>query len=453
IHMYIDGYAGSSEATRVAVGSTNKYRNDVNTNEDLLKYNLTGNHGFEYYVDLSSTGLTGTHTIYLYALDTSGANTHTMFDTATVDIEANVNPEGYFDEITTNSKGTLRVIGWAFDPNSSSKSVNVYASVGGEYGTSGAYSISLGSADIERADINRVYSIDGNHGINSVIDLTDTGLSGTQTVYLYAEDLNTEEKTLIGSKSVTVPENNSPTAWLEAAVGYAGSLHIGGWAFDSDSPSESVDVEVYIGDTYITTLQTDVLRNDVNNEFSITGNHGFAAMIDLRGFDITGSCEVHVYGVDLSDLKNSEATKSPMTAELLSPYTIEYDANGGNNEPESQEKAYGIDLTLSSEKPVRKGFEFVGWNTSADGSGAAYEPGDIISTNSSFTLYAQWESALGDINVNGSLEKADVSLLLKYLAGMTELTEEQFETADFNSDGNIDLRDAAAILKEADKAE
>ena len=34
--------------------------------------------------------------------------------------------------------------------------------------------------------------------------------------------------------------------------------------------------------------------------------------------------------------------------------------------------------------------EFLGWNTKADGSGTAYQPGDKITVEEDIILYAQW---------------------------------------------------------------
>ena len=42
-------------------------------------------------------------------------------------------------------------------------------------------------------------------------------------------------------------------------------------------------------------------------------------------------------------------------------YTITYNANGGTGAPSSQTKTYGVDLTLSSTKPTRTNYNFMGW--------------------------------------------------------------------------------------------
>ena len=74
-------------------------------------------------------------------------------------------------------------------------------------------------------------------------------------------------------------------------------------------------------------------------------------------------------------------------------YTISYNANGGSGAPGSQTKTHGTDLTLSSTKPTRNGYNFSKWTTGKDGSGTSYAPGATYNANTSITLYAQWISA------------------------------------------------------------
>jgi uncharacterized repeat protein (TIGR02543 family) len=57
-----------------------------------------------------------------------------------------------------------------------------------------------------------------------------------------------------------------------------------------------------------------------------------------------------------------------------------------------QTKIYGTNLTLHSATPTRTGYVFNGWNTAADGSGTAFQPGETYSAEVSVTLYAQWLS-------------------------------------------------------------
>lgn len=74
-------------------------------------------------------------------------------------------------------------------------------------------------------------------------------------------------------------------------------------------------------------------------------------------------------------------------------YTITYNANGGSGAPSAQEKTYGTALTLSSTKPTRANYNFLGWGTSASATTVAYASGASYTANASITLYAIWELA------------------------------------------------------------
>ena len=71
-------------------------------------------------------------------------------------------------------------------------------------------------------------------------------------------------------------------------------------------------------------------------------------------------------------------------------YTVSYNANGGSGAPSSQTKYQGYNLTLSSTKPTRAGYEFNGWNTNSSGTGTNYSAGGTYSSDSGVTLYAKW---------------------------------------------------------------
>lgn len=73
-------------------------------------------------------------------------------------------------------------------------------------------------------------------------------------------------------------------------------------------------------------------------------------------------------------------------------YTVSYNANGGTGAPSSQTKTYGVALTLSSTKPTRTNYNFLGWATSATGA-VEYQPGASYTKNGAVTLYAIWEIA------------------------------------------------------------
>lgn len=71
-------------------------------------------------------------------------------------------------------------------------------------------------------------------------------------------------------------------------------------------------------------------------------------------------------------------------------FTITYNANGGTGIPSPQTKESGKALTLSSTKPTRLGYTFLGWATSASASNAQYNAGSSFTVDANTTLYAVW---------------------------------------------------------------
>ncbi len=77
-------------------------------------------------------------------------------------------------------------------------------------------------------------------------------------------------------------------------------------------------------------------------------------------------------------------------------YTLSYDANGGSGAPSAQ--SGNTSYTVSSTKPTRSGYNFLGWSTSSTATSASYAPGSTISISKNTTLYAVWSKT--NINTN-----------------------------------------------------
>jgi uncharacterized repeat protein (TIGR02543 family) len=72
---------------------------------------------------------------------------------------------------------------------------------------------------------------------------------------------------------------------------------------------------------------------------------------------------------------------------------LNYDPNGGTGStPAQTENDDGQTMTIAENGFTRNGDNFIGWNTKADGTGIAYQPGDSLVLPKNMTLYAQWES-------------------------------------------------------------
>ena len=71
-------------------------------------------------------------------------------------------------------------------------------------------------------------------------------------------------------------------------------------------------------------------------------------------------------------------------------YTIKYDPNGGFNAPLSQTKYYGEVTYLSSQKPTRIGYDFLGWSTDSTATYAEYYEGESYYEDEDVIFYAVW---------------------------------------------------------------
>lgn len=100
-------------------------------------------------------------------------------------------------------------------------------------------------------------------------------------------------------------------------------------------------------------------------------------------------------------------------------HTVSYNANGGSGAPGNQTKTFGSQMFLTTTKPTREGYTFVGWNTAADGSGTVYYAGDEYTADrngGTVTLYAQWD--------DGSAPTASIKVTPNTWAYEPEITVE-----------------------------
>lgn len=130
-------------------------------------------------------------------------------------------------------------------------------------------------------------------------------------------------------------------------------------------------------------------------------------------------------------------------------YTVTYDAAGGTGAPEPQTKIHGVDLTLSSVKPVRDGYCFVGWNMFEGiehhgdyvyDEGGIYESGGIYDVDADVTLYAMWRR--DDQPKYGAV---DLVALMKYIVGVE--VDEELIIIDPNGDDVTDVLDVIRLVR------
>ena len=134
-------------------------------------------------------------------------------------------------------------------------------------------------------------------------------------------------------------------------------------------------------------------------------------------------------------------------------YTISYNANGGSGAPSSQTKIHGVSLILSSTKPTRTGYTFLGWSTSSTASGASYYPGGSFTANTNTVLFAVWKKNYdsGDTTGDGKITSDDALLTLQHCVGKISLLGDAIIAADVDGGSDITSSDALLILQYAVK--
>ena len=121
------------------------------------------------------------------------------------------------------------------------------------------------------------------------------------------------------------------------------------------------------------------------NRFTRTGYTfvGWNTKADGSGTSYSNKANVK----NLTAVKDATVPLYAQWAKTSSTYTIEFKANGGTGEMNSQQVVNGF-LNLNSFK--RDYYTFVGWSTKKDATNATFNDGDYITITKNTTLYAVW---------------------------------------------------------------
>ncbi|MCR4894844.1 MAG: InlB B-repeat-containing protein, partial [Eubacteriales bacterium] len=83
-------------------------------------------------------------------------------------------------------------------------------------------------------------------------------------------------------------------------------------------------------------------------------------------------------------------------------YEITFDANGGEDAPETLQVA-ATSTTMPSEKPTRSGYKFLGWAEDPDATTAKYKAGARTTLDNNLDLYAVWELDNPETDTNSNM--------------------------------------------------
>ncbi len=126
----------------------------------------------------------------------------------------------------------------------------------------------------------------------------------------------------------------------------------------------------------------------------------------------------------VAESANSFESKVSAGLTVITPngFKVCYDANGGTNAPDSHIKTEGVTLAISSLKPIRDGYEFIGWATVVGGD-VTYDSGDNYINDETVTLYAKWLKICAKCFGNGEIQK-------QYVCGSCSGTGGKYSSVD-----------------------
>lgn len=110
-------------------------------------------------------------------------------------------------------------------------------------------------------------------------------------------------------------------------------------------------------------------------------------------------------------------------------WVVNYDANGGEDAPESVQVSKGQSTTISAAMPTREGYEFVGWTLTKNGDdfvSGSYTP------SANVTLYAKW--IVKSYKLSLIISSEDENAMVSVTGGKMDLEENSSSTmADYQS--------------------
>ena len=287
------------------------------------------------------------------------------------------------------------------------------------------------------------YTIDGVAEVNS-LNLKLAGMSVSSSSYVLPLTNNMTINLTTGSK-LTINQTASLLPGVETTIAKGAELVVssgksiyiydvdewGGYCGSYDAQYMSVvvapgrtgkraplaDVKVdvngtltAIGGIYTTAGGADICSSTGTGVYNQQGTPGTETK--TYQYTQTGSVTAHEIPITAAKLHNADGsyteTKDAKAGDIIRyvygvwggeepiELTVTFDKNGSAEYPvegtmEAQTVLEKTDTALNANTFTRKGYNFLNWNTAADGTGNSYADGATVNLTENTTLYAQWE--------------------------------------------------------------
>ena len=226
-------------------------------------------------------------------------------------------------------------------------------------------------------EVTLYYGKSSNVRLGTWTDNSTSAALNVGTYYIWAEIAETSNtaayKSAATQFNVTPKKYDTPTNVTATANSAAGT----------------VTVSVTQGTTHGTLEYAVVSGSETSYSGSYLPMTGTTATLSGLTKDSPYTVFVRERGSANGNYSASEAAYAQFTP-TFTAFTVSYNANGGTGAPAMETVVAPTPSTTVAEPGAmsRTGYTFIGWNTSADGSGTPYDAGATISSGA--TLYAQW---------------------------------------------------------------
>ena len=164
-----------------------------------------------------------------------------------------------------------------------------------------------------------------------------------------------------------------------------------------------------IGAIYTTGSGADICSSNGTGKYIQQGTPGTATATYQYNASANNAIKIHITPAKLHNADGSYTETATASAgdiinyvngvwggEAPAELTVTFEANGSTEYPvegtmEAQTVPEKTDTALTPNAFTRKGYNFLNWNTAADGTGDSYADGATVNLTEKTTLYAQWE--------------------------------------------------------------
>jgi len=200
-------------------------------------------------------------------------------------------------ESVTSELDRVTVKGWAYDPDSPSESIQVYAYT--DNGSVNQEEYDLGLTNIYNADVNNKYGLTGYHAFCGTFS---TKKIGTVKISVHAVGIgqgywDAKEAYIYIESKEEYSNKHSARIFIDKISGGVKEVTVSGWAYDPDIPSEPVEVQAWIENNCYYSGKTNIYLSSINSTYGLTGYHGFNITFPVN--DKTGNRNVDMKAVNL----------------------------------------------------------------------------------------------------------------------------------------------------------